>query len=668
VIEGLEEAFDIDIDLTTDGESIAQIKVDSKALDINEFFLQIAMDALVVGDAENEYEQFNYDEIIRFLQALELANNFGVEFRKGLDLYDYMNSEDYVNDMQIIEEIASVEINRLSQLAVEKGLLVISETGEITIQSDISQAIGLVSDYLKAFSAETESIRRLCGMKVFEVIEFDMMSYLDRVPGKLVSIANEITKADLGGAAGSVYFHTTAEGEIKADINFSMEGETIALSANGKDEMVITLSYAAMDEEILNASVVLGEKMTLALKVSAEGENAEVKAEISENAISASIQAEGGDIQFALDMLNETMKLYYDVQSEYDGNTVSVEYANGSFTASATESMFGETIGTYSASCTPEGIIVKGEWEDFLSDKYLLNAAVTPVETGWTAIIDYTTTDIYGTNYKVNAEYIEETGKLAGAASVISNFDNTEMPIEFVYENGEGHITFAQNGLAYDLYFVVKVTETETEAGAVIDLGVNLAEEANPDVVIPALTYHYEAFMNNEGEMNFKMDYLFLEDIIRDENGNLVYTQEIHESFDGSKLIYDAVIGDDQISFTAILTETENEFTVTLDGAVNGEAFTAVLGAEILEETETGLKLRGYAEAKAGSNVITAECPITITAVSDENGQKLAVAAELTASENGAAMKPITVNISIELAENVEIVPASGKILTAEDI
>ncbi|MBQ9856940.1 MAG: hypothetical protein IJO53_12200, partial [Clostridia bacterium] len=285
-----------------------------------------------------------------------------------------------------------------------------------------------------------------------------------------------------------------------------------------------------------------------------------------------------------------------------------------------------------------------------------------------TAIIDYTTTDIYGTNYKVNAEYIEENGKLAGAASVISNFDNTEMPIEFVYENGEGHITFAQNGLAYDLYFVVKVTETETEAGAVIDLGVNLAEEANPDVVIPALTYHYEAFMNNEGEMNFKMDYLFLEDIIRDENGNLVYTQEIHESFDGSKLIYDAVIGDDQISFTAILTETENEFTVTLDGAVNGEAFTAVLGAEILEETETGLKLRGYAEAKAGSNVITAECPITITAVSDENGQKLAVAAELTASENGAAMKPITVNISIELAENVEIVPASGKILTAEDI
>ena len=634
-----DQVIDYDMRVAYDEDGCTQITFSSELMGIPELFAQIGETELVVGMPDGEYLSVGYEEIAKFVALFGVVRALDFSYENAEKLYNYIAYGNFEDDLKVVEEVAAVEINRLAQLAMNEGLVAITETGALTIDANIDQTLDLAGKYLREYSKEKRSIYSLCDMEAFDLIDdltdFDLMSYYDRIPGKLVSIAGELEKADLGDVDGKIYLNVTEDGNMNVSFEVREGEKTFSITSSMLNGVAV--SAAEMRDELIDEVVT-------------------AKATLSEQSfeyvLSGNDPYTAFNLLLAYDAAASEVKYDYSFEDKYQKETSSLVWNESGFTMDGSMSTsYFEVVDSYvwnESGFTVDDSISSSYFEAV--DAYKLVVADGQID-GWykseNSISEPTTVTLTGGavegGYKLNltsstayqSVFSDEVDALTNVYEAFYDEANQKLTVSAV-ENGKelyfleiGAYKIVQRINGDDMYLQEICTLTEDEDVLVVDCKTEVFSTVNMASVSVGFGEDSEFVVHDNGKIGeitetmkiskvnpFEHEYDAKASAVL-EDGSLQDILTMHSQYQAGQWQFNMNEEEMNVSLTGSGFENETEAYILVEGVINGEPVSAKIGGEFGETEQEGNNYKAtvklYLTLKYADQEISWEMPMATT-------------------------------------------------------
>ncbi|MCR4576494.1 MAG: hypothetical protein K5784_01125 [Clostridiales bacterium] len=331
----------------TDEDGCTQLGVNGNVMDTAlNLLAQIGSSSIVIASGDEAYE----------ITAENLGTaiyNTGVKYlgeetmKQFVALVQYMNSEDYQQDMAVLSQVAQNELMKLMQTAMENGLFAQTESG-IVIDINNTNLPAFLKDYAAAAANDANLFAALSGTKFWSIMGLSEGGKDEQA--MVAQIASSIPD-DLG-AEFYLYAEINNDNTFWCRFTADIEGQAVVfdaefdgeeLSAYGKvSQGERELMYCSLDVESdgsmsfeLNTPAlkyayeleVDGSEVSVSYKLEQitggyRSQKVEVRADVDTEAYSANFNVEATEENLA------TNKKYSEVNVYGDVNLMSTEWLN----------------------------------------------------------------------------------------------------------------------------------------------------------------------------------------------------------------------------------------------------------------------------------------------------------------------------------------------------
>ena len=507
-------------------------------------------------------------------------------------LYDYITGPDYYNDIMAIDELSGEISNKISQIAMDRGLLTIHENGDVEIKVTKENLPAYLDAILSAIKADEELYTAITGLKYFEAFG---MGYEETV-AEMLKEYGEIFKELAGGevADAGLYVAVEAGGNLNLDAyieeaaagarqsltmygDFSGAGIAYTKIADGAEEK-FEFNVKGNDL-VINAYRKGGEGNSYSLTLKADNSNTELTGDFDVNGVKAQVSAKSGmmgsDVKLEIADADNAFKLEGTQNLLFNKQEMKMElkqgeteetlvYAENMNEMKLTYARKEAGVNTANAELTLlETCKLTANWAD-----NKLEAELAEKEEGLN--LDGTL-ECGEYAYTFNAVYApaEETleaklsgginGEITHTASLKMDFTLEEQLVDFLME--------------YEINGVPQKISCYSEENKITRTG-------KAEMVITEMEYH-------------------------------VYSEYDADSYSAQALLSGSPIMDMEMTFT----DTDTETVVKMTGFIGEDNFEYVYGAEAAGENEARL----FAEGTLNGVTCVAEIPVKYTADGNKN-------------------------------------------------
>ena len=194
-------------------------------------FAQIGAQSIVYSVNGSEPVEITADVVVAAIT--ELVQSFATEAGIDLDavaaVFEYVTSDAFTADMEVIGQVAVNEINRIAQLASMSGIVTIDEAGNLTIVADLNSLVTLAKTYLEFLAADTTVFAALASTTAWQMLGLSADGSAEAA--MVASLAARLENVSFGSLQASFVLNVYAEGAGQLTFNASDAEGSLSISA-----------------------------------------------------------------------------------------------------------------------------------------------------------------------------------------------------------------------------------------------------------------------------------------------------------------------------------------------------------------------------------------------------------------------------------------------------
>jgi len=219
-------------------------------------FAQVYSEGITFSVNGDEPKTITFETIAALAQEISGVTVPAVQTEEDNIFMQYVSSEAFMTDVQIVSGVLVNEVNKLAQAAAENGIVTMDEAGNLTIMADVNTLLALVKTYVTALAADTTVIPTLATTTLWSLLGLseggaEEMAIISALVAQLDAI-------DVSGITAALILNVSAEGAVTVNLTYAAEADTFIFSFDASElgvQLNVAYNTQGMPVIALNAAV-----------------------------------------------------------------------------------------------------------------------------------------------------------------------------------------------------------------------------------------------------------------------------------------------------------------------------------------------------------------------------------------------------------------------------